>query len=476
MMNFWIRPALAWSVLWITAFATSSGAAEVTEVRVGKHAAFTRVVFELDAPAGYRIERRSDGSGESTSILVTMEANSRAYTISRRAGMVESVTVEEQLGRAVARIRLRKPRLRLKEMILANPPRIVLDLMHEQPTSALATPKVRKVAVKTPAPSPKQTPPTPLPKRTTPARKPFESKPAPRVSRPEPVAPATAEVARTSNVAPIPRLKPIVPEPTETEPKEGAVAVLRPSPTKKPSAAPKSATRTSPPKSITPDPSVAQTPGDDIGGLSPVMIGAGVGGALLAVAGFVLFRRRRAARRDAYADDNDLFPSDRESESGFTVGGTEAGNDTMAVPAFGDPGEGGLFGNLDPATAPNPSSQSTPMAGPGSGLFGEDEKEESTVDQMSTPMSGMDASAPGAMPPAGDLLRVVAELERRLNQAETRLDESVEACERLERQMAAQSEELRVQRAAIARTQRALRSLSRTDEEQATEPAIREPR
>ena len=41
--------------------------------------------------------------------------------------------------------------------------------------------------------------------------------------------------------------------------------------------------------------------------------------------------------------------------------------------------------------------------------------------------------------------------------------------------MAAQSEELRVQRAAIARTQRALRSLNRGEEEQATEPALREP-
>ena len=49
------------------------------------------------------------------------------------------------------------------------------------------------------------------------------------------------------------------------------------------------------------------------------------------------------------------------------------------------------------------------------------------------------------------------------------------ARERLERQVAAQSEELRVQRAAIARTQRALRSLSRSEEEQATEPALREP-
>jgi hypothetical protein len=152
----------------------------------------------------------------------------------------------------------------------------------------------------------------------------------------------------------------------------------------------------------------------------------------------------------------------------------------MTVPAFGGPGEGGLFGDLDQSTDSNPPAQQpeiTPTAGPGGGLFGDDEKEESNVDQMSTPMSGMDASAaPGAMPPVGDLARIVVELERRLNHVETRLDESVEACERLERQMAAQSEELRVQRAAIARTQRALRSLSRSDEEQATEPAIREPR
>ena len=40
--------------------------------------------------------------------------------------------------------------------------------------------------------------------------------------------------------------------------------------------------------------------------------------------------------------------------------------------------------------------------------------------------------------------------------------------------VAAQSEELRVQRAAIARTQRALRTMSRGDEEKATEPALRD--
>ena len=71
---------------------------------------------------------------------------------------------------------------------------------------------------------------------------------------------------------------------------------------------------------------------------------------------------------------------------------------------------------------------------------------------------------------------LVGDLERRVAQIEARLDESIEARERLERQVAAQAEELRVQRAAIARTQRALRSLNRGQEEQATEPALRDPK
>jgi septal ring factor EnvC (AmiA/AmiB activator) len=73
-----------------------------------------------------------------------------------------------------------------------------------------------------------------------------------------------------------------------------------------------------------------------------------------------------------------------------------------------------------------------------------------------------------------DVSRLVHDLAGRIANLETRLDESNDARERLERQVAAQSEELRVQRAAIARTQRALRSLSRSEEEQATEPALRD--
>jgi hypothetical protein len=88
------------------------------------------------------------------------------------------------------------------------------------------------------------------------------------------------------------------------------------------------------------------------------------------------------------------------------------------------------------------------------------------------PMARMGGSA--AAEPSPDIARMLQDFERRIATLEARLDESNEAREKLERQVAAQSEELRVQRAAIARTQRALRTMTRGDEDKATEPALRD--
>jgi hypothetical protein len=63
------------------------------------------------------------------------------------------------------------------------------------------------------------------------------------------------------------------------------------------------------------------------------------------------------------------------------------------------------------------------------------------------------------------------ETERRIAHLERRLEELVDARERLERQVAAQTEELRVQRAAIARTQRVLRTVApRAEDEPSGDP------
>ena len=93
------------------------------------------------------------------------------------------------------------------------------------------------------------------------------------------------------------------------------------------------------------------------------------------------------------------------------------------------------------------------------------------VDRRTSPPA---ARMGGSAAPSPDIARMLQDFERRIATLEARLDESNEAREKLERQVAAQSEELRVQRAAIARTQRALRTMTRGDEDKATEPALRD--
>ena len=104
---------------------------------------------------------------------------------------------------------------------------------------------------------------------------------------------------------------------------------------------------------------------------------------------------------------------------------------------------------------------------------------ESVSQDASTVINPPPGAAPmGAQAAAlggGDVARLMGEFERRIAGMEARIDELVEAKERLERQVAAQTEELRVQRAAIARTQRAVRNMSRPIDDSATEPAERDP-
>ena len=71
--------------------------------------------------------------------------------------------------------------------------------------------------------------------------------------------------------------------------------------------------------------------------------------------------------------------------------------------------------------------------------------------------------------PANNGAAVPVMVDERLSGLEERVNDLADAKERLERQVAAQSEELRVQRAAIARTQRVLRTVVRPEDE-ASEP------
>ena len=104
-------------------FALPAWSGNLVQVRVGNHPTYTRVVFEFDAPSGYRIERRAAGEPEST-IRVTLDAASRARNIvSKSEGLWNRSTSMPGSGRVVAHIMTRHAGLPIREMILTDPPR-----------------------------------------------------------------------------------------------------------------------------------------------------------------------------------------------------------------------------------------------------------------------------------------------------------------------------------------------------------------
>jgi hypothetical protein len=348
----------------------------------------------------------------------------------------------------------------LQEMILANPPRIVLDLMHA-PSVAEAKPPAPKPrpAVKKPAPAPVVTKPVPEPV-VQPVPKPV---PEP-VVEPAPEPPPTQSLARPEpegsleeDIAPPPSSFVKAVEPAEPE------VEVRPEPAK-PLVAPPARVKPAPTKKVA----------DASPGLlrNPMVVGAVLAGVIVVIALVVILRRRRAIPNDMDFEGMDYDESD--------AGGIAAG--------FGKAdAEDDFFGDLESSTAKSGAAASSgPIPSSDSSIFDDDESmgvvsktlvSETQGDaKMDQNLSGMQvgpSSGPSPSAAGGDIARIVQELQTRIDSLERNVEEANDARVRLERQVAAQSEELRVQRAAIARTQRALRSMSRSDEDKATEPALK---
>src|SRR5262245_6751526 len=202
--------SLAISLAALGLLAGPAWSARVVEVRVGNHPTFTRVVFELDAKAGYEIERREVEGG--SELVVTLTAASRPRTIESRSVMVAGVEIEPSGTEAIARVRLRRAAPLVKELILTSPPRIVLDLMlPEDLAKAAAAPKAK--------PKSKSGPVAEAPRRgsseTAPAAPP-EVAAAPKAEKPQPKAekpntgvtraePAKAEAPSEPSTAEMPK-------------------------------------------------------------------------------------------------------------------------------------------------------------------------------------------------------------------------------------------------------------------------------
>jgi hypothetical protein len=215
------------------------------------------------------------------------------------------------------------------------------------------------------------------------------------------------------------------------------------------------------------------------------IIGAGV---LVLLVLVTLVIRSRGSKPDGmdvttFADED--APADQASHEGRIPDGGFAIDADLHKNS--SPDEDFEFGGIeehDDENKPIESAGGVAAAKPGQFDKSHQEEDAMTMDKQDLPTSHMDSEAPtqmgiGAATVGADVdsgvAHLIQEFERRVAHMEARLDESNEARERLERQVEAQAEELRVQRAAIARTQRAVRSLNRQEEDQATEPALRDP-
>ncbi|MFB3118462.1 MAG: hypothetical protein ACE1ZP_06815 [Myxococcota bacterium] len=535
-----MRRAL-WIGLLLFLVAAPAQANRIVQIRVGQHPTFTRLVFEMDAFTGYQVERRAgtDGTGQLT---VTLEASTPPREIRSKSVGIESVRVVERAGQAIAKIRLRKSDFQMKEMILSNPPRIVLDFVH----SAAAVAKLTGDPYAKPAP----------------VEPPVRAKPPPAVVRPDPK-PVVVEVIEPDPVIPQviePEPEPVVAKVVQPEPATDEIAMVDPttplddaerrtalgasipdvqesddsklqsdpaaeSPSEPVADAADadleaplgSSTRASTPSTdetqrrmpspsdVTrriekPKPDGWSLPFDmpdlrfdmpdlsfDMPDLSfdmpdlpfdmVTMAGIAVGALIVLVVAVLLFRRRSLPNDLDVTDladesDDDAAAFDRETSDRIRADGSAMKDSPTGrpVPQLGEQN----------TAAYSLSEVAAKATEPDTGWYNEDSVGEKPMDMETAdlPTKRGDFSVPPAAVMSGDdsnLSQLVQDLASRVGNLETRLNEANDSREKLERQVAAQSEELRVQRAAIARTQRALRSLSRSEEDQATEPALREP-
>jgi hypothetical protein len=560
-------------VLSLLLIALPAQANRIVQVRVGNHPSFTRLVFEMDAFAGYQVERRAGADG-TEQLTVTLEASTPTREITSKSVGIASVSIPASVDRTVAQIQLRKPGLQMKEMILSNPPRIVLDFVH----SAAAVAELTADPYAKPKPAPAERKPEPVVAKAEPkpAPKPvvakaepepviakvIEPKPAQKVEpvaapvepTPEPVSvpvePTPDLVSAPVEPTPEPVSVPVEPtpvsealaqadsaqdaaetaasmaaeeadrraalrdsmpgahkpdtwepptDPTEEEPAPEQIADAEEAIEE---AAPGETSRVAKPAADLTEPK-APSPADINRRLDKpkpkssglpfdmlTMAGIAVAVLVVLVVALRLFRKRSLPQdldvttlADAF--DDDAAASDRETADAEASDGEAS----ERIPSEGF-GFGMSDSTADDGPTPLVEEQNTAayslnevaanVTEPETGLYDEDSEGEKPMDMETTdlPTERDNFSVPPAAAVMGgdsELSQLVQELASRIANLETRLDEANDSRERLERQVAAQSEELRVQRAAIARTQRALRSLSRSEEDQATEPALREP-
>jgi hypothetical protein len=425
-------------------------AVEVVDVRVGQHEKYTRVVFELNDATGYQIERSENARGKE--LVISLDASTQPAKFSFDKGLVEVLSVEQKGGRAVARIQLRKAGLGLKEMTLAEPARLVVDVLE---TTSTPTPPVAKVpavqkkhsstarvaAVKTPKARPPSSQPEVVTKPTPAAV--AASKPAPKVAA---VTPSATKLAATSAAVP-PK-----PEPEVTKAVVSAPEIPHARRSQKPELAAAEVPIVSPTES---DASLEKSEGSSGGSLA--WFAAAVGLFLLLGAGIAVRRRRGDPERHEDFFPDPFEPAAPAEDPVAAVMGAESAPSIALTPSDTDSGNASEPTEapvvLDPPILPELDEWTLVS---GDSVESIDEGVQELLEQRDP--------EPAEAPLYPDLSPMLQEIENRVAMLEGRIDEILAERESGDKQLDAHTEELRVQRAAIARTQRAVRNLSRPED------------
>lgn len=503
-----LRPAVFAAGALAAAFAPAvADAGRVLQVRIGQHEDFTRVVFDLDEAASHRIVQSMRDDAQE--IVVKIDAATTNRRVLSKSELVESVTLApDGPTSTVARIALRGADVHIQPRRFDAPARIVIDLRPAGPAApsvAVGEAAPVRSGARSAEPVREEAPPrdalapaAPAIAQGTPADEPAEAAPA-------------SDAPPASAAAPPPDAEPAAPVASEREAEdEVAAAPVSPPPGELAATAPPTASATTALSS----PNVSGAP------IRPLSEGLDlrvlIGGLVVVLSIFLLWgvvgRRDRTSREvaqemtadaggDAFADR--AAASWETAESAVDATRVELADDSaeeveplvMAEPEFAissappaptESGqaelplarsalsalEGETGGEIAPPvivdrTGPRlvlvPARDESVLTPPASATISAIAAVEAATDAASLP--------PGE---AGPTLARVRELEQRIAQLEQRLEGAADSRERIERALVAQNEELRVQRAAIARTQRVLRSIAKP-EEMAMEPVPRGP-
>lgn len=439
-----IRPIVSGAVVlcWVV-FAGAGSAANLKDVRVGPHGEYTRVVLETDAKTSYSLNQTDDV------VTIELQASATPKAVTAKSQQLSWVRVEPAGASTLVKIELKGP-ARLKQMVLTGPSRIVLDVFGGAAASVSPEP------VREPAVAAQPVPVAPAVSATEPRAEVEDAlvgQEATDLLGPEAAPLPSDEVAATEGV------------PAEST-VDGAAAG-----NEETGALPGAEPQTPPPASI------AQSSKPKRGllyWLADRWILSTLAVVMLALV-VILRRKRPFAREPKEAAAREVSAASLFGASPDATVGLESGS-------AGEGSAAGGFSELSDSVAASEASSARARLEEGGSGFEFEAPDVEPEKPEAGPAQGATLSTIGAVtstatyetkaPTATGGLSM-AELDRRLALLEQRLEEVIDAKDRLERQVSAQTEELRVQRAAIARTQRVLRTVVRPEDDQPSEPVLK---